>query len=284
MKRELGNQRWNRKRTSYRPARETIRTELYDVAELATDTEARRFVEEHHYSGTYPAARFRFGLFTRGKLVGCAVFSHPCNDRCLTSVFNAPAHASVELGRFVLLDEVPGNGETWFLARCFEVLRREHELIGVVSFSDDCPRETSAGETIFAGHIGTIYQAANACYLGRGTARTLKLLPDGRVFSDRTYQKIRAGERGWLYGARILQSHGAEPIDQDATREDRLAWLSHWTKHLTRPLRHPGSHKYAWPFEKKGRRIRQFSLPYPKRRRVSGVLQVGKQLDLFKEA
>jgi hypothetical protein len=280
----MSNQRWNRKRASYRPAGETIRTELYDVAELSADTEARRFVEEHHYSGTYPAARFRFGLFTRGELVGCAVFSHPCNDRCLTSVFSAPAHASVELGRFVLLDEVPGNGETWFLARCFELLRREHELVGVVSFSDDCPRETSTGETIFAGHIGTIFQAANGRYLGRGTPRTLKLLPDGRVFSDRTYHKIRAGERGWLYGARILQSYGAGPIDQSANREERLAWLSRWSKRLTRPLRHPGNHKYAWPFEKRDRRILSFSLPYPKRRTGSEHAQLAEQLALFKAA
>lgn len=280
----MSNQRWNRKRASYRPAGETIRTELYDVAELAADTEARRFVEEHHYSGTYPAARFRFGLFTRGELVGCAVFSHPCNDRCLTSVFSAPAHASVELGRFVLLDEVPGNDESWFLARCFELLRREHELVGVVSFSDDCPRETSAGEAVFAGHIGTIFQAANARYLGRGTPRTLKLLPDGRVFSDRTYQKIRAGERGWQYGARILQSYGADQIDQGATREERLAWLSDWSKKLTRPLRHPGNHKYVWPFEKRDRRILSFSLPYPKRRPATEAAQLVEQLALFKAA
>jgi hypothetical protein len=280
----MSNQRWNRKRASYRPAGETIRTELYDVAEVAADTEARKFVEEHHYSGTYPAARFRFGLFARGELVGCAVFSHPCNDRCLTSVFSAPAQAAVELGRFVLLDEVPGNGETWFLARCFELLRREHELVGVVSFSDDCPRETSTGEMIFAGHIGTIFQAANARYLGRGTPRTLKLLPDGRVFSDRTYQKIRAGERGWLYGARILQSYGADEIDQGATRDERLAWLSHWSKKLTRPLRHPGNHKYVWPFERRDRRILSFSLPYPKRRPATGAAQLAEQLALFKAA
>src|SRR5262249_25959639 len=71
----------------------------------------------------YPAARWRFGLFRRGVLQGVAVFSHPCNDRALTSVFPGRATDSVELGRFVLLDEVPGNGETWMLGRCFRLLR-----------------------------------------------------------------------------------------------------------------------------------------------------------------
>ena len=31
---------------------------------------------------------------------------------------------TVELGRFVLLDSVAGNGETWFLARSFDILRK----------------------------------------------------------------------------------------------------------------------------------------------------------------
>ena len=106
---------------------------------LPDDATAKAFVREHHYSGSYPAARWRFGLFRRGVLQGVAVFSHPCNDRVLTSIFPGPATGSVELGRFVLLDEVPGNGETWFLGRCFARLRREG-LAGVVAFSDPCRR------------------------------------------------------------------------------------------------------------------------------------------------
>jgi len=47
----------------------------------------------------------------------------------------------VELGRSVLLDSVPGNGETWFLARCFEQMRKS-DLIGVVTFSDPVPRKS----------------------------------------------------------------------------------------------------------------------------------------------
>src|ERR671937_3248818 len=79
---------------------------------------------EHHYAGSYPAARWRFGLFRRSVLQGVAVFSHPCHDRVLTAVFPGRATDSVELGRFILLDGVPGNGESWFLGRCFAHLRR----------------------------------------------------------------------------------------------------------------------------------------------------------------
>ena len=166
------NQRWCDGRASYRPPAEPIRTAEYDVAEIPDDTTARQFITQHHYSHTYPAARFRAGLYRHGELAGVAVFSHPCSNAVLTNVFDAPVLTTVELGRFVLLDSVAGNGETWFLARSFEILRK-HAIVGVVSFSDPLQRRTESGEVIHMGHVGTIYQAHNGTYLGRGTARTL---------------------------------------------------------------------------------------------------------------
>jgi hypothetical protein len=238
------NQRWRAGRASYRPAGETINQLRYEVAAIEGDTEPKRFVVEHHYSGTYPAARFRFGLYRGAALVGVAVFSHPCNDRVLTAVFGGQAIEAVELGRFVLLDDVEGNGETWFLARCFRELRRL-ELRGVVSFSDPMPRTSAAGIRVFPGHVGTIYQAHNGRYLGRGTARTLRLLPDGSVLNARTVQKIRTGERGWRYAAEQLTRAGAPAVPTDPAA--RLRWLQGALGGL-RTLSHPGNHRYAWAF------------------------------------
>lgn len=62
-------QRWRTGRDSYRPANETINTALYDVAPLPRDTEAKQFILEHHYSGSYPSARWRYGLYRQGSLV-----------------------------------------------------------------------------------------------------------------------------------------------------------------------------------------------------------------------
>jgi hypothetical protein len=72
----------------------------------------------------------------------------------------------VEVGRFVLLDEVPVNGETWFLARAFAALARDG-VEGVLAFADPEPRATADGTVVFPGHVGTIYQAHNAVYRGR---------------------------------------------------------------------------------------------------------------------
>ena len=173
-------QRWRERRASYRPAGETFNPLAYEVVELPDDRRPKAFVREHHYSGSYPAARFRFGLFRGGELEGVAVFSHPCNDRVLTSCLPGTARESVELGRFVLLDGVKANAESWFIARCFDLLRREG-LVGVVSFADPVARTTAMGRSVFAGHIGTIYQATNGRYIGRGSAGVLRLLPDGTV-------------------------------------------------------------------------------------------------------
>src|SRR6266508_266575 len=193
----LFSQRWRDRRESYRPTGEVINPRLYEIAELAGDREAKAFILAHHYSVSYPSARFRFGLFTRGCLVGVAVFSHPCNDRVLTSVFPLSPLDSVELGRFVLLDSVPANGESWFLARTFECLRRKG-FAGVVSFSDPVPRTKADGTIVHRGHIGICYQATSAIFLGRTEPRTIRLLPDGTLLKPHDQEDTV----GRLLGAR----------------------------------------------------------------------------------
>jgi hypothetical protein len=252
-------QRWRAHRDSYRPAGEPIDARRYEVARIGNDTTPKAFVLEHHYAGSYPAARFPFGLYRDGALVGVAVFSHPMNDAVLERVFPVPAIEATELGRFVLLDDVPANGETWFLARAFELLRREG-LAGVLSFSDPVPRVNAEGVRIFPGHLGTIYQAHNGVYLGRGAAQTLRLLPDGRVLSRRAISKVRARHRGWRYVVELLRRYGAaEPPAGDLN-----AWLDRGLARLTRTVRHAGCHRYAWPLDRRLRRHLAATAAYPK--------------------
>lgn len=238
-------QRWKSKRASYRPAGEVINVKNFEVSELREHSTAKAFIEEHHYSGSFPAARSCFGLFEGPSLVGVLVFSVPCTPKVLSKVFGSAGADSAELGRLVLLDRVPANAETFFLSRAFKQVKGRYA--GILSFSDPVKRLSVLGEEVFKGHIGTIYQAHNATFLGRSTARSLRLLPSGEVLSDRSLQKIRKRERGWKYSAGLLESFGAFELSED---EDSRAWLKRWLPELTRVVRHPGNYRYAWSLDK----------------------------------
>jgi hypothetical protein len=158
-------QRWRDRRGIYRPPNEVISTRDYEVAPI-TVTQAKQFVKQHHYSGSYVACRYRYGLFLRyalfpeDELVGVAVFSMPMSHKVLTNIFPCDPLESIELGRFVLLDSVPSNAESWFFARCRELLQRE-DIKGIVAFSDDTPRtRLNTQNPVFYGHIGQIVGTA----------------------------------------------------------------------------------------------------------------------------
>lgn len=244
-------QRFTERRESRRPAGETIRTAAYDVVEFPDDTTPRAFVERHHYSGSWVAARFRFGLYQSGELAGVAVFSVPASGAAHRARWPmlAPSEA-VDLGRFVLVDSVPGNGESYFIGRCFALLRGR--VTGVASCADPVVRVTAGGGKIFPGHVGTIYQATNGRYNGRTNAATLRMLPDGRVLSNRAQGKLVRRERGWQRAMLELVRFGAEPLREDED-EDATAWLRHWRSALTRPVRHTGNHLYTWVLNDKRR-------------------------------
>ncbi len=256
----LACQRWRDQRDSYRPAGELIRTALYDVAPIASDRVARAFVEQHHYSGSFPAARARFGLYRRGELVGVAVLSQPPSQAALEASVPLPVDnaARAELGRFVLLDDVPANGESWFLARCFDLARRDG-FEGIVAHSDPERRTTREGALVFGGHLGTIYQATNATYCGRTPARTWRLLPDGTVLSARALSKLRARDKGWRYVVELLLEHGAP-----SPAGDWRAWCAAAVGQVSRPYRHRGNHRYLWALDRWLLRHLPAAQPYPK--------------------
>jgi hypothetical protein len=258
-------QRWRQHRHSWRHRSEGgFDARRYDVAALA-EADARTFVATNHYSASYPAARLRFGLYDGPWLVGVAMLGVPMQRRVLTAVFpDLEPHAeSLELSRFLLGESVPANGESWFLARCWELAARQG-VRGVVSFSDPVRRRTAAGELVFPGHIGTIYQASNAEYLGRTTPRRVLLLPDGRLLSARALSKVRGDEQGHAYVERDLVRFGARPR---LPSEPGADWLRDALPAAgVRSLLHSGNHRYAFRLGAR-RRLVAVGLPaaaYPK--------------------
>jgi hypothetical protein len=265
-------QRWRDGDTRWVCRTDLFTPEQYAVTALDDDTTPAEFIHRHHYAGVYVAAKLRYGLIDQdtGDLAGVAVMSVPAQKKVLTTPFPGlrPYTQSLELGRFVLLDQVGFNGETWFLNHAFREYAAAAGIRGVVSFSDPVARTTAAGETVFLGHIGGIYQASNARYCGRSTPRTLCLLPDGTVLSARALQKVRKLECGHDYVERVLVGHGARPrLDG----QDPRRWLREaLDAACVRRARHPGNHRYCFLLgDRAERRRTELALPagpYPKRR------------------
>ncbi len=258
------NQRWNKRRESYRPAGEVIDTSRYGVEVIDEDL-AKRFVCENHYSGSYPAAKFRVGLFRGLRIVGVAVFSQSSNDAQVAAYSNA--HDGADLGRFVLLDDVPGNGETWFLGRAFRLLRMKRPDLGaIVSYSDPVPRTTIDGHIVKPGHIGQIYKAFNGRYVGRARAEPLILDEHGRAISRRSLSKLKNGEKGEAYVYERLLAAGAP-------RRRRFESGAEYVRRALdegpfRRIPHPGNHVYCWAL-RKGVTLKKKPHPFPEAECIS---------------
>jgi hypothetical protein len=213
---------------------------------------AVEFVARHHYSRSVPALRkYRFGLFClagdRPGLCGVALLSIPPRKEVLTKAFPGleAYHESAELGRLVLLDQVPHGAEGFSFGEIRRWLARNSPIRGLVMFSDPEPRRRNDNTILLPGHVGTTYQSANSACLGKSAARRITLV-DGLVFSARTRSKILNLEQGWRGATAQLVSAGADPFD--AAHDDPREWLPRALRQArARYLDHGGCWKYALP-------------------------------------
>lgn len=244
-----GEQRWRDRRTSFVPPMDRFDPSRAEVA-LLPEAEARDFVVQHHYSRSWPAARCRVGLFQKApfeqsRLVGVAVFGVGMQPLAMGKYLGLDPSHGIELSRFVLLDEARFNAETWFLKRCFRLLREQiAEVRGVLAYADPLPYTSLDGQVTKVGHKGTIYRAFNAAYKGKSLPRTIRLSPSGLVVSDRSLGKIRQEHRGADYAYRDLLALGAPERRRDEPAGDYVRRVL--LEGPFRAVRHPGKHVFTW--------------------------------------
>jgi hypothetical protein len=181
-------QRWTRRAHSWRHIGEGGFDQSRYRVEPITESAAWAWIVEHHYSGSYPAASQRYGLFDRaGQLLGACVLGVPMTAAVLTNVFPdlCPVTEALDLSRLVLADHVPANAESWFIARAFAAAA-ELGVRGVVAFADPVPRRMRS-RVLFPGHTGHIYVASNAVHSGAA--------PPGRSPCCPTARSCRPGPR-----------------------------------------------------------------------------------------
>ena len=264
------SQRWRSRRCHWIPNATEIDPRTLAVDVIHTRRVAAPFVKAHHYAASMPVVRLSVGLFANGKggrsaLVGVSVFSHPVNDASVPKNAGlAQPRTACDLGRLVLLDDVGGNGESWFLSRALRILRQEKsEIVSVISYADPVRRRDADGHIFLPGHVGSLYAVMGGRYVGRSSPRTDLIMPDGHPISSRAVSKIRNAECGQRYAIDELLRAGARA---PALSENRGAWLADLERcGFLRRQRHPGCHAYVFPLTKAARIAARKvpSLPYP---------------------
>ncbi|MCX5070769.1 hypothetical protein OOJ91_33535 [Micromonospora lupini] len=273
-------QRWNRRQHSWRHVSEGGFDKRRYAVEPIEESLAKEFVAQHHYSGTFVAAIRRYGLLDLAegrRLVGVIVLSSPMQERVLTLPFPhlEPYAQSAELGRLVLLDEVPANAESYAMRRAFKLAAGDG-FRGVVAYSDPTPRtrRNDAGELeeYMPGHWGDAYQGCGGDYYGLSRRVKEAVLPDSTRMTDRTLRKVIGAESGFRGVVTRLVDFGAMPptMADLVSKESRKAWLA--AALATAAERWEisgGKHRYA--FKIGGRRQKRKTVldvktkPYPKR-------------------
>lgn len=145
--------------------------------------EAALFLEMHHYLRSVSSYAVCLGGYLAGDLVGVAALAQSSSRFVAESIFGRDdAVHVVELSRFCVRKGTQKNLSSMFLARVMrEVKEKYPDWWGVVSFADSAQ-----------GHYGTIYQAANARYLGMTGEELVVVLPDGRKVTGRyAVEKLR---------------------------------------------------------------------------------------------
>lgn len=269
------DKRWQNREERWLPpeGRDLFRPGEFSV-DIIDTLKAKTLVEQHHYSRSFPASRLSVGLFQNAgagvsQLVGVAVFSVPMQAATVPRYTGLEGWQGVELGRFLCLPSVAFNGETWFLARAFSLLRSEKaDVEGVVSYADPMERRSQCGLLTKPAHAGQIYQASNATFAGRAAARWVWLDRQGQVVSERALAKIKAQHAGHGYAERQLLAAGA-----DARRrgEEPRDWLSRvLVEPVFRRVRHPGNYAFVFGLTRQAtatiRRIAGGTVPYPRLR------------------
>jgi hypothetical protein len=288
------SQRWRDRRDLYRPAGELFNPSRFGVEPIYSDNEAANFVEKNHYSGSFPLAVHRFGLYYRRssflgiELVGVAVFGIGSNEHVIPCY--APGlhpREGLELNRFVLRDEcadgrlIAGNAETWFLGRAFQQLRSEERRIRredetrkplrvVIAAADPIPRRDLDGVLTMPGHIGWSYVSFSGRHVGKTRKRKKLLTADGRTIDERAICKVLAeGDRikgkghRYVYQQLLAAGWPTRRFGEDPEAYMERAIAEGVKAGSIREVWHPGNLVYGWPMSNAGRDALKPPLPYP---------------------
>ena len=146
--------------------------ELFVIMEIAKPL-AYDFVREYHYLGNAEFfAKYAFGLWLDGELVGVAAYSNPQGTSALKGWFGLENddQSVLELTRLCMLPSLnQTNATSYLLSNSMKMLHRFYDVKAVITLADA------------SRHIGSIYQVCNFKYYGLADDKCdFYRFPDGK--------------------------------------------------------------------------------------------------------
>lgn len=141
---------------------------------------AKRFITKYEWLGNIGSAKYCYGLSIRGQLAAVVCYTTPTSPVAYARILGPEVRRSVfQLCRGASAHWAPTWAASMTISRSLRLLERDYGARVVLAFAD--PE---------AGEIGTIYQAANALYLGISNSRGPgKYIIGGVEYHARAVQK-----------------------------------------------------------------------------------------------
>jgi hypothetical protein len=151
--------------------REIKAKHIFGIKEI-TKGEAYQFVKDYHYLKEAKFfAKFAYGLFIDGILVGCATYSNPQGIVAMKSWFGLENDNQdvLELSRLCMLPTLNNSNATSYLLGNSLKMLKNHDVKAVITLADA------------SRHVGSIYQICNFKYYGLTNKKTDFYTFDGKV-------------------------------------------------------------------------------------------------------
>ena len=177
---------------------ERINPRGVEVRNLETPEEeemAIQFMKKHYIGKDVKNINLRFGIFLQGQMIGIIAYGGPTYVN-IAKQLNLATPEILELRR-LFIEDIPSfhNIESQVISLGNEELKSQRPKVkAVVTYADPS-----------AGHLGTIYQATNAIYLGKGVGqygkhKYLYLLGNSRE-KKQTLNRIQIKQQAYPKGA-----------------------------------------------------------------------------------
>jgi len=205
---------------------------------------ARQIILKYEWLGTMGNTRYHYGIFFGNYCAGvtCVAVGTGTGGVHVHKEFHLTPQQVACLVRGANVHWSPKGANSKLVSWTCRLLARESGAKLIVAYAD-----TDAGE------IGTIYQACNWTYIGRGSSVTQFVAPNGRIYDQKLIYNIRFA-RGML--------------DTVSWSEQKRALLdAGWRIQKTNP-----KHRYVYVLDRKDKalrdRVAHMAQPYPKRARA----------------